>query len=167
VNIIFVVAVAENGVIGRNNSMPWRIPSDLKHFRRVTMGKPVLMGRKTFESISKPLSGRTNIVVSRDLHLRVAGAVVAHDLNTGLAVARGHALRRGVDEIMVIGGGEVFLELMPMATRLEITRVHASPEGDAYFQEIDEAVWQVIARTEHAQGPSDEAAFTTLTYARR
>lgn len=165
--VVFVAAVAENGVIGRGNAMPWRLPSDLKHFRRLTLGRPVLMGRKTFESIGKPLSGRTNIVITRDPQLCIGGVVVVHDLAAGLGAARGDALRRGVDEIMVIGGGDIFRELMPQAHRLEITRVQASPEGDAFFPEIDPAAWRETARAPHAAGPADSAAFTTLTYLRR
>lgn len=166
-NIVFVVAIAENGVIGRDNALPWRIPSDLQRFRRLTMGRPLLMGRKTFASIGKALPGRTSIVVSRDAKLNLPGAVVAPSLAAGLEVAAGDALRRGVDEIMVIGGGEVFGELMPRVTRLEITRVHASPEGDAFFPDIDERAWRESARQPHAAGPKDDAAFTTLTYVRR
>lgn len=164
--LVLVAAVAENGVIGRANAMPWHIPSDLKHFRRLTFGKPVVMGRKTFESIGKPLVGRTNIVVTRDPQLCLPGAVVAHDLAAGLSVARGDALRRGGDEIMVIGGGDIFCELMPRAQRLEITRVHEAPAGDAFFPKIDPAAWQEIARAPHPAGPADSAAFTTLTYIR-
>lgn len=165
-NIVFVVAVAENGVIGRDNAMPWRISSELKHFRVLTIGKPVLMGRKTFTSIGKPLPGRTNIVVTRERDLKLAGAVVANSLPLALDVAAGDALRRGVSDVMVIGGGEIFRELMPRAYRLEFTRVHAAPEGDAFFPEIDLTRWRETRRTFHAAGPKDDHDFTTVTYER-
>lgn len=163
---MLVAAVAENGVIGRDNGLPWRLKSDLKHFRAVTLGRPVLMGRKTFQSIGRPLSGRTNIVVSRDPGFAAPGVIVAQNLSDALAVARGDALRRAVKEIMVIGGADVFAALMPCAARLEITRVHARPAGDAVFPAIDPSVWREVARAEHPAGPEDEAAFTLLTYRR-
>jgi dihydrofolate reductase len=164
--IVLVAAVAENGVIGRDNRLPWRLKSDLKHFRALTLGKPVLMGRKTFLSIGKPLPGRTNIVVSRNPDFSAPGVAVARDLAAALGVAHGDALRRGVEEIMVMGGAQIFAELLPSAARLEITRVHASPEGDTVFPPIDPAVWRETASVDHEVGPSDDAAFTVLTYRR-
>lgn len=164
--LVLVAAVAENGVIGRNNALPWRIKSDLARFRARTMGKPVVMGRKTFLSIGKPLDGRTNIVVSRTPGFAAPGIVVAPSLETALLAARGDALRRGVDAIMIIGGTEIFAQAMPLADCLEITRVHARPEGDAYFPAIDASVWQETARRGHPAGPQDEAAVTEITYVR-
>jgi dihydrofolate reductase len=165
-NIVFVVAIAENGVIGRDNALPWRISSDLKHFRALTIGKPVLMGRKTFVSIGKPLPGRTNIVVTRERGLNVAGAIVANSLGQALEAAQADALRRGVSDVMVIGGGEIFRELMPRAQRLEFTHVHAAPEGDAVFPPLDMAEWRETRREFHAAGPKDDHDFTTATYER-
>lgn len=165
-NIVFVVAVAENGVIGRNNALPWRISSDLKHFRALTIGKPVLMGRKTFVSIGKPLPGRTNIVVTRERGLSIPGAVVANSLAQALDVAAGDALRRGVSDVMVIGGGEVFRELLPRAKRLEWTQVHAAPGGDAFMPPIAMSEWRETRREFHAAGPKDDHDFTTVTYER-
>ncbi len=164
--IVVVAAVAENGVIGRNNALPWRIKSDMARFRAITMGKPVVMGRKTFLSIGKPLDGRTNIVVSRNAGFAARGVVVAPSLEAALLVARGDALRRGADEIMVIGGTEIFAQALPLADRLDITLVHARPEGDAYFPPIDARVWRESARREHPAGPQDEAAYAEITYVR-
>ncbi len=166
VAIVLVAAVAENGVIGRDNALPFRQSSDLKRFKALTIGKPVLMGRKTFVSIGKPLPGRTNIVVSRDPGFTPDGVIVVRDLEQALAVARDDAQRRGVDEIAVIGGTDIFTQLLPLADRLEITHVHARPEGDTYFPPIDATQWHPVARSDHPAGPQDEAGFSYVTYAR-
>jgi len=165
--IVLVAAIGENNVIGRDGRLPWRLKSDLKHFRGVTIGKPVVMGRKTYESIGKPLPQRTNIVLSRDPGLRSSDVVLARSLDEALRLAREDARRRGVDEIMVIGGADVFADTMALADRLEITWVHASPEGSTRFPPIDAAVWRELSRTEHAAGPGDDAAFAVATYVRR
>jgi len=164
--IVLVAAVGENGVIGRDGGMPWRLKSDLRHFRAVTMDKPIVMGRKTWLSLGRPLPGRTNIVVTRDRSFAAAGAVVAMELGAALAVARGDALRRGADAVAVIGGGEIYAQLMPIATRLEITRVHLRPDGQAVFPPIDPARWREVARRDSSAGPGDDANFTILTYLR-
>lgn len=163
---VLFAAVAENGVIGRDNALPWRISSDLKRFRALTMGKPVVMGRKTFLSIGKPLDGRTNIVVSRDASFAAPGIVTAAALDAALAVARGDALRRGADAIVVIGGSEIFEQTMAFADRLDITQVHAKPAGDAHFPKIDPKVWREIERNAHPAGPHDDAAYSHITYIR-
>ena len=124
--MVLVAAVADNGVIGRAGALPWRLKSDMQHFRALTFGHPVLMGRKTYQSIGKPLSGRTNIVVSRERAFAAPGVLVARDLDAALGVARGDALRRGGPAIMVIGGADLYAQTMPLASRLEITRVHAT-----------------------------------------
>jgi dihydrofolate reductase len=166
VKIILLAAVADNGVIGRDNALPFRQRSDLKRFKALTMGKPVLMGRKTYQSIGKPLPGRTNIVVSRNAAFKAPGIIVAPDLASALTIAHGDALRREVDEITVIGGADIFAALLPQAARLEITRVHARPDGNALFPAIDPTGWRESARTEHSPGAADDAAFTVLTYHR-
>jgi dihydrofolate reductase len=166
ISIVLVAAVADNGVIGRDNIMPWRLSSDLKRFKALTIGKPVLMGRKTLFSIGKPLPGRTNIVVSRNESFSAPGVLVAGDLAAALSAARGDALRRGADEIAVIGGTDIFAQCMPLADRLEITHVHARPEGDTYFPPIDQSRWRAAARREHPAGPRDETSFTCVTYVR-
>ena len=167
VPIVLVVAVAENGVIGRDNQLPWRIKSDLKYFRAITMNKPVVMGRKTYVSIGRPLPGRTNIVVTRRDDFTAAGVLVAGGIDQALAAARGDALRRGTHEIAVIGGTEIFNQTLPVADRLALTQVHANPDGDTYFPAIDPAVWREIDRTPQSQGPDDEYGFTIVNYGRR
>ena len=166
ISIVLVAAVADNGVIGRDNAMPWRLSSDLKRFKAITMGKPVVMGRKTYLSIGKALPGRTNIVVSRDPGFAAPGVLVAGDLDAALTAARGDALRRGADAIIVIGGTDIFAQCMPLADRLEITHVHARPHGDTYFPPIDETRWRAVARSEHPAGPRDEASFAYVSYVR-
>lgn len=166
IEIVLVAALAENGVIGRDNALPWRLKSDLQYFRKVTIGKPVVMGRKTFLSIGKPLPERTNIVVTRDADFSAPQVLVTHDLNTALEAARGDALRRGADMIAVIGGADIFVQTLPLARRLILTRVHLKPDGDTFFPEIDMAQWKEIERREHPKGPQDEAAFTILHYVR-
>jgi len=164
--IVLVAAIGENNVIGRDGQLPWRVKSDLKHFRELTIGKPVVMGRKTFESIGKPLAGRTNIVLTRDLSVKVPGGALATSLDAALGYARDDARKRGVDEIMVIGGSDVFADTLPLAHRLEITHVHAAPEGDAYFPPIDPAVWREVVRREYPAGPGDSASFAVAVYLR-
>ena len=165
-DIVLIAAIADNGVIGRHNGLPWRVKSDLQHFRALTMGKPVVMGRKTFLSIGKPLPGRTSIVVSRDRNFAAPGIVVAPSLETAFAAARGDALRRGVDEIIVTGGAEIYAQAMAVAARLAVTEIHKSVEGDARFPAIDRNVWQESARREQQPGIEDEAAFAFVTYGR-
>jgi dihydrofolate reductase len=133
----------------------------------MTIGKPVVMGRKTFMSLRRPLPGRTNIVVTRDGHFRAGGAVVTTSLEAARAVALGDALRRSVAEIVVIGGAEIYVQWMPCADRLEVTEVHARPEGDTHFAAIDPAQWQEQARVQNPAGPDDSAAFSYVTYRRR
>jgi dihydrofolate reductase len=165
--LTLVAAIADNGVIGQGGGLPWRLRSDMRHFRAATMGKPIVMGRKTWLSIGKPLVGRTNIVVSRNRDFAASGAVVAPDLEVALAVARGDALRRGVDQIIVIGGADLYAQTMARADRLIITRVHMRPEGDVAFPEIDPGGWSEIERSEHPPGPQDAAGFSILVYVRR
>jgi dihydrofolate reductase len=162
--IVLVAAIGENNVIGRDGQLPWHLKSDLKHFRELTIGKPVIMGRKTYVSIGKPLKDRTNIVLTSDLGLIVPGGVLATSLDAALGYARRDAARRGVDEIMVIGGSDVFAATMPLADRLVITHVHAAPEGDALFPPIDLALWREESRSKHLAGPDDDADFTVVTY---
>lgn len=138
--ITFIVAVADNGVIGRDNTLPWHLPEDLKRFKRLTLGKPVLMGRRTYESIGKPLPGRHNIVVTRDPNYRREGVTVVHDIDAALAAA-GDA-----PEVMVIGGAELFRTLLPRAGRLHLTRVHGEVAGDVHWPALDTREWRVVER---------------------
>ena len=165
--IVLVVAVAENGVIGRDKAIPWRLKSDQQRFKAITLNKPVVMGRKTFESLRRPLPGRTNIVVTRDPNYRARGAVVTTSFENARAVAHGDALRRFATEIAVIGGAEVYAQWMAVASRLEITEVHARPEGDTHFALIDPAAWEEVARVRNPAGPDDSADFSYVTFRRR
>jgi dihydrofolate reductase len=158
--VSLVAAVAENRVIGRNSRLPWRLPDDLRRFKEITMGKPVIMGRKTFQSIGRPLPGRTNIVVSRDPGFAVPGVWMA----SGLAEALGLAERMGADEAMVIGGGEIYALALPLVGRLYLTEVRATVAGDAFFPVLDSSQWRETAREERpAAGPEAPAhAFVVL-----
>ena len=164
-NLVLVAAVADNGVIGQGGDMPWRLAADLKHFRSLTMGRPVVMGRKTFISIGKPLAGRTTIVTSRDQALAIPGVVVTASLDHALAVARGDASRRGVGEIVIAGGADIYAQTMPLADRLEITHVRARPAGDTVFPTIDPAVWRELGRNEPPALP-EGPAFVWVSYVR-
>jgi dihydrofolate reductase len=164
--LVQVAAVAENGVIGREGRLPWRLKSEVAHFRRCTMGKPVIMGRKTYVSIGKPLPGRTNIVMSRDPGFTTPGAIATASLDAALAVARGDALRRGVGEIIVVGGSDLYRQTLSAADRLVITRVPLQAQGDATFPDIDPRIWKEVSRSEHPAGPGDETGFTVLVYER-
>jgi dihydrofolate reductase len=165
-DIVLLAAVAENGIIGRGNALPWRLKSDMVHFRARTMNKPVVMGRKTYQSIGKPLQGRTTIVVSRDRGFAAPGVLAAGTLADALAAAHGDALRRGCDEIVVAGGADIYAQAMPLAARLVITEVHKRVDGDARFPAIDPKVWREMARNDHPPGAGDEAAFAFVSYER-
>jgi dihydrofolate reductase len=165
--VSLVVAVAENGVIGRDGGLPWHLSSDLKTFRRLTMGKPLIMGRRTFQSLKKPLDGRDNIVVSRDASFRPEGAIVARDFAAALAHARACAVARGAGEIMVIGGSDVFKEALPFARFIYKTEVHGRPEGDAHFPDVDWSLWEERGREPLARGPRDDFAATFIVLERK
>lgn len=164
--IVLVAAIAENGVIGQGNAIPWRLKTDQQRFKAITMGKPMVMGRKTYESFRRPLPGRTSIVVTRDAHYQAAGAIVVTSSERACEVAHGDALRRFATEIMVIGGAEIYEQWMHRADRLEITEVHAAVEGDTVFKP-DLANWQEVARVRNAAGPDDSADFSYVTLRRR
>ena len=161
-----IVAVAENGVIGRDGGLPWRMSSDLKTFRRLTMGKPLIMGRRTFESIGKPLDGRDNIVVTRDANFDVAGVSACESVSEALTLARVLAATRGADEIMVIGGARLYDAVLPQADRIYFTRVHASPTGDRHFPALDVNAWREVSRESLPKGDRDEFAATMIIYER-
>jgi dihydrofolate reductase len=165
--VVLIVAVAENGVIGAGGAISWRLKTDQQRFKMMTMGKPVVMGRKTFISLRRPLPGRTNIVITRDANFRAAGAVVTTSFTDARAVATGDALRRFATEIAVIGGAEIYAQWMACADRLEITEVHARPEGDTHVGAIDPAVWEEVTRARNPAGPDDSADFSYVTYRRR
>jgi dihydrofolate reductase len=153
--VSLIVAVADNGVIGRDNALPWHLPEDLKRFKRITMGKPIVMGRKTFESIGKPLPGRQNIVVTRDANYRREGVTVVHSVDAALAAA-GMA-----EEVMVIGGADLFRLFMPRAGRVHLTRVHGDIAGDVHWPPLDAVRWHRTAAEEH---PADERHSHAMTF---
>lgn len=162
--IAIVAAVARNGVIGVKNGLPWRLSTDLKRFKATTMGKPVIMGRKTWESIGRPLPGRTNIVVTRNAFYKAEGAMVAASLSEAIDMAiSGEDM---VEEVCVIGGGQIYREAMPIADRLYITRVEAEPEGDTGFPPIDEAIWRVVTQEAFPGGEKDSYATRFVIYQR-
>ena len=165
--IVLIAAVADNGVIGSHGAIPWRLKSDQQRLKTMTMGKPVVMGRKTFLSLRRPLPGRTNIVVTRDANFRAPGVVVTNSFTAARAVALGDALRRLAPDIAVIGGAEIYQQWMEIADRLEVTEVHARPGGDTYFAAIDAATWEEVARVRNPAGPDDSADFSYVIYRRR
>jgi dihydrofolate reductase len=146
--------------------LPWRLSADLKRFRRLTMGKPLIMGRKTFQSIGGPLDGRDNIVITRNAGFRPPGAIAVPSLEAALTLAREYAELRGADEIMVIGGAEVYRALLPFADRIYLTRVHAAPEGDTLFPELAWENWREVSREPLPRGPGEEHAATLLVFDR-
>lgn len=166
-DIVIVAAVAKNNVIGAGNRLLWRLKSDMKHFRALTMGKALIMGRKTFDSIGKPLPGRHVIVISRDRDLVIEGAQVAHSVPEGLEAARKVAAWTGTDEVYVAGGGEIYAAMMSFATRLEISTVAIEPEGDAFFPSIDTDAWREENRRSFTKSADDEATFDIISYVRR
>lgn len=158
--IVLVVARADNGIIGKDGGLPWKLPTDLKRFRKLTIGKPVIMGRKTFESLGKPLDGRDNIVVSRNPDYKAEGIILVMDMEQALRVARDLAFARGAREIAVIGGAEIFARILPRANAVELTEVHAAPEGDTKLPAFDGAAWREVSRENRDAGPKDSAAFS-------
>ena len=167
IEVVLIVAVADNGVIGAGGTIPWRLKTDQQRLKALTINKPVVMGRKTFVSLRRPLPQRTNIVVTRDQDYRAAGAVVTTSFADARAVATGDALRRFATEIAVIGGAEIYAQWMDIANRLELTEVHASPDGDTRFAAIDKTVWQEVARVRNPAGADDSADFSYVTYIKR
>jgi dihydrofolate reductase len=153
--VTLVVAVADNGVIGRDNALPWHLPEDLKRFKRLTLGKPVVMGRKTFDSIGKPLPGRQNIVVTRDANYRREGVTVAHSVESALSAA-GDA-----PEVMVIGGADLFRLFMPRARCVHLTRVHGNVEGNIHWPALDETQWR---RSTAEPCPADDRHAHAMTF---
>ncbi len=144
--LALIVAMAQNRVIGINNNLPWHLSEDLKYFKRVTMGKPIIMGRKTYESIGRPLPGRTNIVVTRNPAYQAEGIKVVHSLEAAKELAESICFIDGVDEAMVIGGAELYQQALLQAQRMYLTQVHAEVQGDAFFPKFDQQQWQTIAR---------------------
>ena len=162
-----IAAVAQNGVIGDNQTIPWRIPSDQQLFKRMTLGKPMIMGRKQFETVGRPLPGRTNIIVTRRQDYSAAATLVFNTIDAALDAARDIAAKDGVDEIMIIGGGELYAQLMNRADRLYISHVDLSPDGDVRFPAIDPAVWEVVDQPDVVPSEKDSATYRVKVYERR
>jgi dihydrofolate reductase len=157
--LTLVVAVAKNGVIGRDGRLPWRLSSDMKRFKQTTMGKPVLIGRKTWESLQvRPLPGRENLVLTRDPNIKVEGAWVYTSLDAMLAAGRAMATASGADEVCVIGGAQLYRATLPLADRIVLTEVNLEPEGDARL-DLDLARWREVSREHVERGPKDDADF--------
>jgi len=153
--LALIVAMAQNRVIGINNNLPWYLPNDLKYFKAVTMGKPVIMGRKTHESIGKPLPGRTNIVITRDTTFQAEGCKIVHSLPEAIELAENICLIDGGEEVIVMGGAQIYELALADADRLYLTEVHAEVEGDAFFPAVDKQRWQEVAREDYkAEGPN-------------
>lgn len=165
--VSLIAAVAANGVIGREGDLPWRLPTDLKRFKALTIGKPVIMGRKTWSSIGRPLPGRANIVISRSADYSAEGAIVVHSLEEALAAARREAEATGADEVCVVGGGEIYRQAIGAADILHITEVPAEVEGDARFPEIDPAVFDKVFEEDLPQSEKDSHAMHFVTWRRR
>ncbi|HKI15517.1 MAG TPA: dihydrofolate reductase [Roseiarcus sp.] len=165
--LAIVAAVARNGVIGANNGLPWRLSSDMKRFKTLTWGKPLVMGRKTYLSIPRALPGRETIVVTRDPAFAPAGVNIAHELETALDLAAQRADAMGAEEIVVAGGAEIYAQTMARASRLYITEVALAAEGDTRFPPIDPGQWREARRRKGERGPRDEADFAFVDYERR
>ena len=155
--LCLIAALAQNRVIGRDNQLPWHLPADLKHFKAKTLAKPIIMGRKTWDSLGRPLPGRLNLVVTRQADLQLEGAEVFTSLEAAIARADSWAREQGVDELMLIGGAQLYEQALSLAQRLYLTRVALSPEGDAWFPEFDEQQWQCAEREAHEAGEATPA----------
>lgn len=162
VRLVIVVACARNGVIGVDNRLPWHLPGDLAHFKRVTLGKPVIMGRKTFESIGRPLPGRSNLVVTRNRQWQAAGVRVCHSLDEAVRLGRECAERDGVAEMALIGGAQLYAQALDKAQKIYLTEVDCEPEGDAVFPELNPNAWTEIHRQVYSRDDRNEIGFTTI-----
>lgn len=165
-DLALIVAMAENRTIGRDNQLPWHLPDDLAYFKRVTMGKPIIMGRKTFESIGRPLPGRPNLVITRQSDWQSAGVTVCNSLEAAIAQGKAMAEAAGLDEAMVIGGSEIYRQALPQAARLYLTQVHAEVDGDAHFPPLDEAQWQTVSEERRVASGSNPYNYSFIVLRR-
>lgn len=159
-SLSIIVAMAANRTIGIDNTLPWRCPEDLKHFKALTMGHHMIMGRKTFDSIGKPLPGRTTVVVTRNRDLKIEGCIVAHSLEEAIAACAGD------DEIFIVGGAELYAQALPLTGTLYITEIQMDVQGDAHFPEFDHSAWQEIARDQRSQQEPQPLDYHFVTYRR-
>lgn len=162
--VALIAAFAQNLVVGINNSLPWHLPEDLKYFKRTTSGKAIIMGRKTYESIGRPLPNRTNIVVSRNATFSAEGVVVVASLEAAIKHAEDVNTINGVDEVMIIGGAAIYEASLPLADRLYLTHVHANVEGDAYFPNVDFSQWLEVARDDFQKDESNPYDYSFVVY---
>lgn len=160
--IAMVMAAAENGVIGKNNQLPWHLPADLRHFRQMTGANPVIMGRKTYDSVGKPLPGRRNIIITRKRGLKIEGCEVVHSLADAIALAK----TTNPPEASVVGGAEIFREAMGLADLIYLTRVHAKPDGDAFFEGPDLTQWKEVSREDCPADAKNPIPYSFITYER-
>jgi len=158
--VALIVAMAKNRVIGRDGGLPWHLSGDLKYFKRVTMGRPIIMGRKTYQSIGRPLPGRLNVVITRDEAFAPEGVTVAHSLDRALMTARAQAGDDGVDEVMIIGGGQIYADSIATADRVYLTEIHTSVDGDTLFPELPADQWREIFREAHPANEEGEPAYS-------
>ncbi|MBZ2189183.1 dihydrofolate reductase [Alcanivorax sp. JB21] len=165
--LALMVARAANGCIGRDNKLPWYLPNDLKYFKQVTLGKPIVMGRKTWESLKGPLPGRTNIVITRQAGYQAQGARVVSTLDEALTLAGHVGLIDGADEAIVIGGAEIYALALPQINRMYVTEVHADVGGDAFFPEVDMSQWQEAGREDFSAQPPNPYDYSFVVYQRR
>lgn len=159
--ISIIVAMAQNRTIGINNTLPWRCPKDLKHFKALTMGHHMIMGRKTFDSIGKPLPGRTTVIATRNKDLTIEGCIIAHSLEEAIAACAGD------EEIFIVGGAELYAQAMPLVDTLYITEIQQNVEGDAHFPEFDQAEWLEVAREQRSQETPQPLEYHFVTYRRK
>lgn len=165
--IALMVAASENGVIGRDNQLPWHLPKDLQHFKKTTLGKPVVMGRKTFDSIGRPLPGRPNVVVTRQQDYQADGVSVASSLEHGLEIAAQKAIESDSSEVMLIGGAELYRQGLPLVERVYLTKVHADIEGDAFFPTLPDSDWRCIEEEKHEACERNPFSYSFCIYERR
>ena len=160
--VAIVVAVADNGVIGRGNALPWDLPDDLQYFKRTTMGRPIIMGRRTFESIGRPLPGRLNIILTRDGAWQAPGGSVATSIEQAIDIAEDQALIDGADLVMVIGGADVYRQALPFSSRAFLTRVHGNVHGDVFFDLNQISSWRELSRLEVSAGERNSHDFSII-----
>ena len=162
--LALIAAYAQNRVVGIDNKLPWHLPEDLKYFKRCTSGKAIIMGRKTFDSIGRPLPNRTNIVISRNPEFNVDGVKVVSTLDEAIELAKAVNEINGIDEIMVIGGATIYELTLPLADRLYLTHVHANVEGDAYFPEVDFSSWHEVERADYSASETNPYDYSFVVY---
>ena len=160
-SVSIIVAMARNRTIGINNTLPWRIPEDLRHFKALTMGHHMIMGRKTFDSIGKPLPGRTTVVVTRNRNLKIDGCIITHSLEEAIAACAGD------EKIFVVGGAELYAQAMPLTDTMYVTEIQLGIEGDTHFPEFDRNAWREVARESHNQKEPQALEYHFVTYQRR